>query len=84
MAPVDYVIIEGFKAQGHRKIEIYRAANAKPLMFPNDPNIIAVATDTPVESGLPMLGLDDIPAIADFVKKHAENREALLARVTAG
>lgn len=84
MAPVDYVIIEGFKAQGHRKIEIYRAENSKPLMFPNDPNIIAVATDTRVESGLPMFDLDDIPAIADFVKERAENRDELLTRVTAG
>lgn len=84
MAPVDYVIIEGFKAQEHRKIEIYRAENAKPLMFPNDPNIIAVATDVRVESELPVLGLNDIPAIADFVKAHAENRDELLARATMG
>lgn len=84
MAPVDYVIIEGFKAQGHRKIEIYRAENAKPLMFPNDPNIIAVAADTRVESRLPVLGLNDIPAIADFVKGHAEDRDALFARTAAG
>jgi molybdopterin-guanine dinucleotide biosynthesis protein B len=82
MAPVDYVIIEGFKAQEHRKIEIYRAENAKPLMFPNDPNIIAVAADARLESKLPMLDLNDIPAIADFVKTHAENRDELLARAT--
>jgi molybdopterin-guanine dinucleotide biosynthesis protein B len=84
MEPVDYVIIEGFKAQGHRKIEIYRAENAKPLMFPNDPNIIAIATDARVESRLPMFDLDDIPAIADFVRTHAENRDELFARVAAG
>ena len=53
-------------------------------MFPNDPNIIAVATDVRVESELPVLGLNDIPAIADFVKAHAENRDELLARATMG
>ena len=84
MAPVDYVLIEGFKSEGHRKIEIYRAENAKPLIFPNDPNIIAIATDTQVKSELPMFDLDDIPAIANFVKERAENRDELLARVSAG
>lgn len=84
MAAVDYVIIEGFKSQGHRKIEVHRAQNAKPLMFQNDPNIIAIATDARVDSRLAMFDLDDIPAIADFVKAHAEDSGALRARVTAG
>jgi molybdopterin-guanine dinucleotide biosynthesis protein B len=84
MASVDYVIIEGFKSQGHRKIEVHRAQNAKPLMFQNDPNIIAIATDALVDSRLPIFDLDDIPAIADFIKAQAEDSRELLARVTSG
>src|ERR671920_137160 len=38
LSPVDLVIVEGFKAHGHPKIEVYRAANGKPFLFPDAPN----------------------------------------------
>src|SRR5213596_1743164 len=47
----------------HRKIEVYRAANKKPLLFPDDPGIVGIATDTPVETTLPSAHLDDIEAV---------------------
>src|SRR5881394_4077489 len=37
MAPVDLVLVEGFKREPHRKIEVHRAANGKPWLFPDDP-----------------------------------------------
>jgi molybdopterin-guanine dinucleotide biosynthesis protein B len=80
MSPVDYILIEGFKAERHPKIEIHRAANNKPLMFPNDPNIVAIASDIRPETTLPVLDLDDIPAIADVVKARAEDLEAFSAK----
>ena len=45
MSPVDLVVVEGFKSEPHRKIEVYRAANGKPLLFPDDPAIAGIATD---------------------------------------
>ena len=68
---VDLVLVEGFKREGHPKIEVHRAANAKPFMHPHDPTIQAVASDAPVQAGVPVLHLDDIPAIADAVLAYA-------------
>ena len=53
MSRVDLVVVEGFKREPHRKIEVYRAANGKPLLFPDDPGIVGIATDTAVETALP-------------------------------
>ncbi len=72
LEPVDLVIIEGFKREAHPKIEIHRAANAKPWMHPETPGIRAVASDTPPPYGLPHAALDDIPTIADFCLRFAE------------
>jgi len=68
LSPVDLVLVEGFKKGSHPKIEIHRAALGKPLLCPEDPAIIAVASDTrPVSVGVPLLDLNDIPALADFI-----------------
>ena len=61
---VDLVVVEGFKREPHRKIEVHRAANGKPLLFPDDPGIVGIATDVAVETALPIAHLDDIPAVA--------------------
>jgi molybdopterin-guanine dinucleotide biosynthesis protein B len=71
MTPVDLLIIEGFKREPHPKLEVYRQANGKPLIHPEDPHIVAVASDTALpDVKLPVLPLDDIQAIADFVLRH--------------
>ncbi len=65
LTPVDLVLVEGFKREKHPKIEIFRSANAKPPLHPEDPMIKAIATDHPfVACALPQVGLDDIEAIA--------------------
>src|SRR4051794_10572833 len=51
MAPVDLIITEGYKADTHRKIEVHRVANGKPLLFPNDPAIVGIVTDASIENG---------------------------------
>lgn len=65
LAPVDLVIIEGFKREAHPKIEVHRAENGKPWLHPEDPAIGAVASDVAPPPGAPeWLALDDVPAIA--------------------
>jgi molybdopterin-guanine dinucleotide biosynthesis adapter protein len=72
LSPVDLVIIEGYKREPHPKLEVYRAAVGKPLMQPDDPHIVAIATDAPVPSArVPVLSLDDIEGIAELLLKHA-------------
>src|SRR5262249_3555078 len=45
LSPVDIVIVEGFKTEAHTKLEVYRSTVGKPLLYPNDPNIVAIASD---------------------------------------
>jgi len=67
MSPCDLLLIEGYKYYPLPKLEIYRAASGNPLLHPEDEHIVAVATDTPVQSRLPQFGLDDYDAIVAFV-----------------
>jgi molybdopterin-guanine dinucleotide biosynthesis adapter protein len=80
MSPVDLVIVEGFKSEPHRKIEVHRLANGKAMLFPDDPGIVGIATDAAVETVLPVAHLDDIPAIAAMMQKSAIPVEDVLAR----
>ncbi|WP_298258759.1 molybdopterin-guanine dinucleotide biosynthesis protein B [uncultured Litoreibacter sp.] len=65
--PVDLVLIEGYKREGHDKIEAHRAATGQPLIAPQDNTIVAVASDSRIEASVPVLDLDDTTAIADFI-----------------
>jgi molybdopterin-guanine dinucleotide biosynthesis protein B len=75
----DWVLIEGFKREGLPKIEIWRAATAKPVQYPDDPNIVAICTDTPAllprATDLPVLDLNDAESVTAFLLEHAERFE---------
>ena len=68
LAPVDLVLVEGYKRDGHPKVEAWRAATGQPLLAREDPTVRLVATnDDAGELAVPVIGLDDIAAIADFI-----------------
>ncbi len=67
LAPVDLVLVEGWKRDRHPKVEAWRAETGNPLIAPNDDTISAVATDTQIESDRRVFDLNDTPAIADFI-----------------
>ena len=68
MTPVDLLLIEGFKTHHHPKLEIHRDSEGKPLICPEDPEIVAVASDIPLPGlKIPRLDLNDPVAIADFI-----------------
>jgi molybdopterin-guanine dinucleotide biosynthesis adapter protein len=72
IAPVDLVLVEGYKRESFPKIEIYRATNGKPLLHDEDKFIVAIASDMPLPSvKLPVIDLNDINAVADALLKHA-------------
>jgi molybdopterin-guanine dinucleotide biosynthesis protein B len=72
LSPVDLVIVEGYKSHNHPKLEVHRSAVGKPLLYPSDPNILALASDArPANLPLPFADLDDVEAIADLVDKLA-------------
>ncbi len=68
MAPVDLLLVEGFKRHAHPKLEIHRPSLGKPPLWPDDPDIVAVASDQPlVGLTLPWFPLDDRTAIGRFI-----------------
>jgi molybdopterin-guanine dinucleotide biosynthesis protein B len=83
LSAVDLVVVEGFKREPHRKIEVHRAANDKPLLFPDDPGIVGIATDTTVETRLPTVHLDDIEAVAALLLRAAMPVEEAVAKSAA-
>ena len=70
LSPCDIVIVEGFKHAPIPKLEVWRRQTGEPLIHPNDPHIVAVASDTRVDTKLPVLDLDDDAAIASFILAH--------------
>jgi molybdopterin-guanine dinucleotide biosynthesis protein B len=72
MTPVDLLLVEGFKRARTRKLEVHRAALGKPLLCLEDPDIVGVASETPLaELPVPRLDLGDAAAIADFILAQA-------------
>jgi molybdopterin-guanine dinucleotide biosynthesis protein B len=71
LSRVDLVIVEGYKSGLHRKIEVHRAANGKPFLFPDDPGISSIVSDVAIETDLPTAHLDDIPAVAALMLRLA-------------
>ncbi|SRR5688572_13690185 len=70
ISPCDLLIIEGFKFAPIPKLEVWRAATGEPLLHPNDPHIVAVASDAKLQTALPLLDLNDDSAIAAFIVTH--------------
>jgi molybdopterin-guanine dinucleotide biosynthesis protein B len=85
MSPVDLVLVEGFKRDAFPKLEIHRAANGKPLIHPEDPHIVAIASDVMLpNSKVPIIDLNDIEAIADLLLKYAVPVAATAATARGG
>jgi len=81
LSPVDLVLVEGYKRARHPKLEIYRAAVGKPPLHPDDPAIVAIASDEPLpKAKIPVVDLDDIERIADLLIRHAAPLDSVLAR----
>jgi molybdopterin-guanine dinucleotide biosynthesis protein B len=78
LSPADLVIIEGFKRHAHPKLEIYRASVGKPLIYPQDDCVVAIASDAPLpRAQLPVLMLDDIEGIANVLHAEALPRDQI-------
>ena len=67
LAPVDLVLVEGYKRDAHPKVEVWRAATGQPLIQSGDPLVRAVATDASLTLSVPVLDLNDTRAVADFI-----------------
>jgi molybdopterin-guanine dinucleotide biosynthesis adapter protein len=70
MSPVDLLLVEGWKWHAHPKLEVHRPSLGKPLLHPEDPHIVAIASDEPIAAPIPLLPLTDASTIADFILDH--------------
>lgn len=72
---LDLILVEGFKAEKFPKIELHRPSLEQPLLYPNDPNIIAIATDAVLDTPthLMQLDLNRPELIAEFIQTHVMN-----------
>ena len=85
LSAVDLVLVEGYKAEPHPKLEVYRAAVGTPLLHPNDPAIGAVASDEPLPAArVPVVDLHDVERIAELLIRHAAPIQAVLAHAGHG
>jgi molybdopterin-guanine dinucleotide biosynthesis protein B len=79
LAAVDLVVIEGYKREPHPKLEVHRGAVGKPLLHPDDPHIVAIASDRALHTRLPLVHLDDIEGIASILIERAVPLDTILA-----
>lgn len=81
---LDLVLVEGFKLEPIPKIELHRAALGRPLLFPQDPNIIAIACDAQALAQeplhIPKLSIDQPEQVASFILDRIGRRK----RATTG
>ena len=75
MSSCDIVLIEGFKKQPIPKLEIHRKAHGVPFLFTDDPHIVGIATDEPLDTKLPQFSLDNYVALSAFVLDRAAEVE---------
>jgi molybdopterin-guanine dinucleotide biosynthesis protein B len=71
LAPCDLVIVEGYKRDGHDKIEVRNLALDHPLLAGDDPTIVAIAATGAVAAvPVPVFDRDDVSALTSFIIKH--------------
>jgi molybdopterin-guanine dinucleotide biosynthesis protein B len=75
---LDLILVEGFRDEAIAKIELHRPSLGKPLLYPNDPHIITIASDQLINTpaNLPCLDLNQPQAIADFILDYLDGHPA--------
>src|ERR1700733_15917706 len=71
MAPVDFVLLDGFRRNGYPKMEVIQTGQTRALFATNDPMVLAVTSEVPVTAPVPELPLSNIGALVDFVVAYA-------------
>ncbi|MFN3970385.1 MAG: molybdopterin-guanine dinucleotide biosynthesis protein B [Gemmobacter sp.] len=67
LSPVDLVLVEGYKAAPHPKVEAHRLETGRALLAPDNPTVRAVASNAAPEVAVPLFHLDDVAGIAAFI-----------------
>lgn len=70
MDPVDLILVEGFKSHPYPKLEVHRPSLGKPPIWPDQPDVVAVATDASIACDRTVLPLNDIATVAMWLRRH--------------
>ena len=70
----DLVLVEGYKREPIPKLEVHRAQTGRPWLFPDDANILAVASDVDPPHDFPRIDIDAVSQLTDFILNHALSR----------
>ena len=77
MAPCDLIIVEGYKRDGHDKIEVRNLALDHPRLAGDDPTVVAIAaTGAVADAPVPVFDRDDVAALTGFILRHCGLRGA--------
>jgi molybdopterin-guanine dinucleotide biosynthesis protein B len=69
----DLVLVEGYKREGHAKLEVRRAGLDHPKLAGDDPTVVAIAADFVIaDAPVPVLDMNDVAAVADFIVAHVK------------
>ena len=70
LSPCDLVLVEGYKFSAIPKLEVYRTAAGHPPLYPDDPQIIAVVTDSREKLPVPTLDIDAPQQVTDHILEY--------------
>lgn len=70
LSPCDLVLVEGYKFSRIPKLEVHRTSAGHPLLYPDDPQIIAVVTDSRETLPLKTLDIDSPQQVIDYICNH--------------
>jgi molybdopterin-guanine dinucleotide biosynthesis protein B len=70
----DLVLVEGYKREAIPKLEVHRAETGKPWLFPDDPHIVAVASDLDPPGDIPRIDINNIEQLTDLILEYAITR----------
>ena len=80
LSPCDLVLVEGYKNEAIPKVEVRLKGAHTPALYPDDANVIAVATDDVLDTELPQLDINNADAVAQFIIQHLGLHRARLVR----
>lgn len=80
----ELILVEGFKSRQHPKLEVFRRSLGKPPLYPEDPHIVAVASDSELRgAAVPVVDLNDLEAIAKMIQRQARPLAEVLGRLSS-
>lgn len=65
---VDIVLVEGYKGNPYPKVEVYRSELKRELLSSEKDNLIAVASDVPLQLNIPVINIDDFHKLVDLIE----------------